>query len=177
MAGNKKPHRVSGNRASAIERLDIGRHARKVKWSQDELTLIKLRNNLPMSHELNAHKIELTFGAIELYLSEQEVTGESQVNERGDPVVVDPVDGDLIPAGLAFKNQHIMFAALSKRFGWGEVPDGLRRMGAKLDAGMLLFDSDMRDARIALDWMREHIADVTPNQWSETLDTLEDRHG
>lgn len=172
MAGNKKPNRKPGNRASVIERMDLGIYAKAKNIAQRETLLIRMRNAMPMGHEVNQHKIDLTFGAIEGYLAEQEKTGESLVNERGEPVVVDPVDGELIPAGRAFKNQHAMFSALAEAHGWGAVPGGLRRMGAKLEADMILFESDMFDARRALAWMREHIVEITPNQWSETLDRL-----
>lgn len=172
MAGNRKPNRKPGNRPSVVERMDRGIYAKAKTIAQRETLLIRMRNALPMGHEVNQHKIDLTFGAIEGYLREQEQTGESMVNERGEPVVIDPVDGTMIPAGRAFKNQHAMFCALAEKHGWGTVPDGLRRMGAKLDADMILFDSDMSDARVALDWMRHNIASISPNQWSEALDYL-----
>lgn len=172
MAGNRKPKRKPGNRASVIDRADQSKFTRARDQVRREWAAIDRRNGLPMAHPENVHKLESVFGTIEDYLADQEATGESLVDKSGQPVIQDPVSGDYLQAGIAFKNQHIMFLMLAERFGWGEVPDGLRRLAAKLDNGVLLFESDMRDARIALTWMRERLVDITPYQWSETLDTL-----
>lgn len=168
MAGNKKPSRVAKNRPSVIQRREAADFVQRDREEQ----IARMCNLLPMGHDVNRHKVDSVFGAIAGYLDEIERSGESPADARGTPVVVDPHDGDELPAALAFTNQHTMFGELARRYGWGRAPDGLRRMAAKLSAGMLLFDSDIADARTALAWMRVHVEDVTPNQWSDALNAM-----
>lgn len=172
MPGNKKNRRVGKNRPSALQRAEQSKYTRAREIVDNENRIRRLINGLPLGHPENAHKIDLVFGAIDGYLLDMEQTGQSHVTASGQPAVLEPVDQELIPAGLAFLNQHRMFSALAVKRGWGPVPDGLRRMGAKLDAGVLLFESDMTDARTALAWMRAHVADVTASEWSAVLDEL-----
>jgi hypothetical protein len=172
MPGNKKNRRVGKDRRSAHQRAEDSKWTRAREIAVNEDRIRRITNGLPLGHPEHAHKIELVFGAIEGYLTDMEQTGESLVTARGEAAVRDPLDQTLIPAAQAFISQHTMFTALAERFGWGPVPDGLRRMGAKLGADMMLFASDMADARTTLTWMRTHIVTITPHEWSETYEHL-----
>lgn len=174
MPGNKKNRRVGNpkKRASPVDRAGQSILTRATLIARTETQIRNITNNLPLGHPEHAHKVEELFGAIESYLDDMERTGESLVSSRGEAIVLDPTDQEPLPAGLAFRNQHKMFVALAKKRGWGAVPDGLRRLGAKLDADMMLFPSDMTDARTELAWMRAHVVDVTPSEWTAVLNEL-----
>lgn len=167
MAGNKKPRRVARGRPSVLQRQE----AAELRQRDHAERMIRLANAMPFGCAEHRHKIDAIFATLHGYLDQLEHTGESLATVRGDLLLTD-ADGDQLPVALSMKNQHIMYLILASEFGWGAVPDGLRRFAAKVDVGMPLFASDFADARTTLAWMRAHIEDVTPNQWSAALERV-----
>ncbi len=169
MAGNKKPRKQLGKHGK------FGPIVRAAQAKTDKLQrqvdrsnmLRRIANLTPLGHESNRHKIDFTFGPLELALAQIEATGELECDTDGDAVVRDPRDGEFIAFGAALESSARIFARVASRYDWPPMPDGMARAGRKVNAGMLLFDSDIADVRATIAWMRKAIEEITPNEWSE----------
>lgn len=176
MPGNKRNKRLGKSakkRRSAIDRLHEAEYVKHRDKTNAEYTMIKMRNALPIGHELNRHKIDMTFQPLESLLASVEETGEITTDTRGDPVMWDEQEECWMPLGPGIHNMVAMFDRAAQIYSWPESqPPGLRRLGAKLDADMPLFQSDTDDARVTIAWMRKWIVGVTPNQWTEISEQM-----
>lgn len=168
MPASSKPRKKKGR--SVVERLAHARYQKAKAHAHAENMLIRLRNALPLGHEANRHKIDDTFGPLEEFLRQQELEGESFVNEKGEPLMWDEREQAYINVAEGIANMVFMFDVAAKCFGWDAQPRGLEKLGNKLFAGMVLFASDIAAARDAIAWMRANIAHVKPNEWSEVLE-------
>jgi hypothetical protein len=173
MAGNKKPARKvrkvkPGSDAFVVDLLQRGKSARRQRYLQRKHGVDK-RNNLPLGHQLNQHKIEKTFGPLERVLQEQETTGTNLVDDDGDAVMHDPDDGwiKIVPGLLhmIFVFEHIARARV-----WPKMPEGLRVYALGLQIGRKLDQDDINGARETIAWMRKHIATLSPIQWTELFE-------
>lgn len=168
MPASSKPRKKKGR--SVVERLAHARYQKAKAHAHAENMLIRLRNALPLGHEANRHKIDGTFGPLEEFLRQQELEGESFVNEKGEPLMWDEREQAYINVAEGIANMAYMFELAGRLWGWDAQPEGLKKLGNKLFAGMVLFASDIEAARETIAWMREKIAEVKPNQWSEVID-------
>ena len=168
MAVSKKPRKK--RKVSVIERLHHAKYQKAKTHANAENMLIRLRNAMPLGHEVNRHKIDATFDPLEQFLMQQETEGESFVNEKGEPLMWDEREQAYINVAEGIANMCWMFELASKLWGWTDQTAGLQKLGNKLFAGMVLFASDIEAARSTIAWMRERIAEVKPNQWSQVIE-------
>lgn len=171
MPASSKPRKKKGR--SVIERLHHAKYQKAKQHANAENMLIRLRNALPLGHEVNRHKIDATFAPLEQFLVQQETDGESFVNDKGEPLMWDEREQAYINVAEGIANMCWMFELAAQLWGWDDQTGGLKKLGNKLFAGMVLFGSDVAAARETIAWMREKIAQVKPNQWSEVLELAE----
>jgi hypothetical protein len=171
MAGNKKPKRKGANRPSVVERLHQSEWSKRRQAQEAEATLIRMRNALPLGHEVNAHKIEGVFGSLEKVLAEARDTGEFHVDERGKPCMWDEVGEGWKDLCEAVGNMCWVIALLGQQQKWtDDQPPGLSQLVKRIDYGMPVYARDFAGAFDTIAWMREKVAGVSPNQWSEAFD-------
>lgn len=159
---------ISKERAGAAERAQRAAFEKKRQQHNEHYTLIKLRNALPLGHELHAGKIDSVFVPLETAFAEGRDTGAFHVDERGKPCVFDTVDNEWKDLCEATSNLLWVFALLCHQMKWpDELPQGLGQLVRRMDYGMPVFTADFGPAFETLAWMRAKITTVTPNQWSE----------
>lgn len=124
------------------------------------------KNNLPIGHHDNVHRIDETFSPIEALLENIVFTGDIDVSSKGQPLLLDPKDNVWYPMVPALVSMCDTFTQLARQFSWDDQTADMRRLAKKLDVQMPLFIKDIDGARACLVWMREKIRQVTPQQFS-----------
>lgn len=177
MAGNSKKRRKPtpkgiGTPQRMLERFQTGldeRRKRKGAVMQRNMRL----SNLPMGHPTNAHVLSWTFSPIFKMLDDNEKTGTHMVGDDG--VAVMWVERDQCYTGIveACFELHDQFSATAHDHGWGDVPPGLLSYGALLARGAVLTVQDIADARAAVQWMRNHLAQITCFDWVASMNKMQ----
>lgn len=100
MPGNKKPNRKRGGPPKTAQEF-FGQLAQKKgerhKRYQAKNQRIQMKNNLPLGHPLNKHKIDKTFNPLEQVLIDQEQGRGMLADEDGQLLIYDPDDQDFVP--------------------------------------------------------------------------------
>lgn len=162
---------LSSNRPGAAERASQARYKRQREAAESEYTLLQFRNNLPLGHELNQHKIEGVFGPLEIALEQARDTGEFPVDDRGKPSIWDTVAEEWKELCDCVANMCWVFGLLGVQQKWEEdAPPGLAQLAKRLDYGMLVTVREFEPAFDTIRWMRERVATVTPNQWTDAFE-------
>jgi hypothetical protein len=172
MAGNKKARRKPG-KAPDINHVVQTAYNQRIKKVRAMNKRIHKRNDLPMGHPVNQHKIDGTFVPFERWLKEQEDTGTMLVDDEGRPVIRDPDDEVFVHVAPQLMNMAHVFDMLVKIYTFDKQPPGVRALAMKLIHDLPLDQSDVDDARTAFNWMRKTVAKVTPSQWSDTIELVE----
>lgn len=183
MAGNKKTRRPGSSVKSAADRAAQSRHdritaaikvARQAEREEDTLRL--LRNALPLGHAENAHKIDSVFAPLESLLSRIEKTGELEANDKGQYVIWDDQYREWLPIVPLLRNTCVVFEIIGEQFSWGVVQTAhLRRCANKWEFDSPLFQSDTDGMRADIAWLRAHVVEVSPNDWSDAIEIAEQR--
>jgi hypothetical protein len=167
MPGNKKPRKAKQKNVGALLNKAHGQRLRRYQKLNDR---IRLKNNLPLAHPLNAWKLDKTFKPLLKVLDEHDATGTMLVDEEGKPVMWDEDDQDymyLIPGVLHMCH---VFELVGSALVWGKQPPGLNALALKLGRGEKLSAGDTDDARATIAWMRERLGKVSAVEWSEKFD-------
>lgn len=134
------------------------------------------KNNLPLGHPDNRHKLDLTFGPVEKWLGTIVATGEIDVMNNGVAVFQTETETDhwwpVVEAFLAVCDTFELVAADLK------LPDqtaGMRRLAKKVEVDMPLFEPDINAARTSISWMRQISETLTATQFSEYIVAIQIR--
>ena len=172
MAGNKKPRKKMGKLgpSGATIRAAVSKHARMTNEAEARSMRIRINNLTRLGDPIHAHKIDSTFAQLEAAIDKIDATGSIEADENGDPCMTHP-DGETSPLGPALVSTAYIFRRLKKQFPeWPPMPNAMHRVGKRLCEGKMIDDSDIAATRKTIAWMRVHIADVTPIEWSEACD-------
>lgn len=122
---------------------------------------------LPMGNPCNEYKILVTFSPFFTMLTEIERTSDVNVIENGTPVIYVHEQKCWFPLSSSINVVCDIFLKLINRFNWIGETQGMRKLAAKIEVGMPLFQSDIDAARSSLLWMCDVIRQVSPIQYSE----------
>lgn len=177
MAGNSKKKRKPvpkgiGTPERMQERFVKGLAERRKRNEQARERNIRL-SNLPMGHPTNAYVLDWTFSPVFKMLDDNEATGTHMVDPDGVALMWVERDQCYTPVVDACFELHDQFAYTGSLHGWGEMPTGLLAYGAKLARGATLDIDDIRDARVAVQWMRDHLALITCFDWVASMSKMQ----
>lgn len=158
----RKPHKTVGL-AAAIAKGKVGRLQRYGQLNER----IRLKNNLPLAHPLNAWKLDKTFKPLNAVLDEQDKLGSVLCDEEGRPLMRDEDDQDFMLLVPGVVHMCHVFDLIAAARVWGKQPSGLRAYVLKLANDLPIEAGDTADARETIRWMRDRIGKMTPSQWSE----------
>lgn len=168
MPGNKKTKRKNGPR----RRIEIKAPPVAQVFAQGLVddyarldALVKMKNTLPLGHDLNRHKIDEVMLPLETFVRDMETTGEAPVDEHDRLIFWCENDADWIPLGDGILSMYMMLDLVAPHFGWGPIPTGLRDLVVKMESDQAVDQHDTAAAHTAMDWIRIHVAEVTPSQW------------
>lgn len=165
MPGNKKPRKPKRDFDSQLANGARQRQQRYALLNEN----VRRKNELPMGHPLNAHRLDKTFGPIERVLDEAEKTGTNLADEDGQPVMHDPEEG-WVPLVPGLLHMCHIFDMIGRARTWPVQPPGLRAYALGLQIGRTITAEDLADSRATIAWMRKHIATLSPVTWSELFE-------
>jgi hypothetical protein len=132
-------------------------------------------NNLPLGDPEHGERLMLTYDPILAWLDSVETTGDMDTTPNGVAFIHTPdhPTGDqyfqLDSALIAISD---VFELISNDRGIPNESKGLRQVGKKVEAGMMLFESDIAAARKSIAWMVEITKTLTPLGILEYTDTI-----
>lgn len=137
---------------------------------------VQRKNNLPIAHPDNRHKLDLTFGPVEEWLDTIVETGDIDVMSNGVAIFQTTGDSDqwwpVVEAFLAVCDTFELVATALKV---ADQSDGMRKLTRKIEVDMPLFQADIDAARASIDWMRETSGTLTPLEFSEYIVAIQVR--
>lgn len=171
MAGNRKPNRKKGGGAPKTSeqffaQLDKQTLARQQRY-REKNKRTSLKNELPIGHPLNRHKIDKTFKPLEQVLVEQEQGKGMLADEDGQVLIYSEQEQEFIPFVPGMLHMCYLYDKFAEAQVWGKQPPGLRAFTLKLGRDEKVNQQDIDDARATIAWMRERVATVTPARWTE----------
>jgi hypothetical protein len=177
MAGNKRPSRKKtpkgiGTPQRMVERMETGL-VERAKRNQDRRDRNLRLTRLPLGHPTNRHVLDWTFGPLDRMFAEHEKTGGHLFSDDGVAVMWVERDQCYTPIVEACMQLHQQFEYTAAERGWGDVPPGLLAYGAKLARGVLLDMQDLADARETVQWMRDHLSEITCWDWYNSMNRME----
>jgi hypothetical protein len=132
---------------------------------------LKLNDEL-FSHPDNVHKLELTFGPMERWLDEQVRTGESEALPNGTLVFRPSPDDEYYPVGDSFMSVADSYELIAADQGIPDQGDGLRKLAARVNAGMPLDLPAIQAAKKSLAWMRSVTMSLSPRTFHQYPNTV-----
>ncbi len=183
MARNKKTRKpVTGNVTERLFRKMFSRICSKNIEAkaeyQAEVANIDRLNHTVMGDPEHSERIMLTFDPILAWLDEAESTGDMPLADDGTPILRTPnhsrghdwcqLDSSLIAVAECFE-------LMANDRGVPNEGRGLRQVGAKIQAGMMLYESDFTAARASIAWMVGIIKTMTPLDAESYTSTIEIR--
>ena len=157
-----KPKRNKKCAPSARER-----HRRIIQSSiQSRTDKQKAGNNLPMAHPINKYKIELTFKPITEMLNNIINTGDIDITNSGSPIFYDKLDKCWYPLVPGLISMCDTFSKLAKEFNWSDGTAGMREFSKLIDQGCEVTKDHIQAAKATVNWMREQIKYVTPQEFN-----------
>lgn len=181
MAGNSKKKRKPvpkgiGTPQRMVERFETGLAERRKRNEQVRQRNIRL-SSLPMGHPTNEYVLDWTFSPIFKMLDDNEATGTHMVGEDGVALLWVEREQCYTPIVDACFEMHEQFEFAARIHGWGEMPSGLLAYGAKLARGATLDQDDIKDARMATQWMRDKLATITCFDWVAAMSKMQAEEG
>lgn len=175
MSANKKPRKkVSGcMRERMLKKMHSRIQAKNQRAREDvakENAEIERLNNLPLGHPDHGDRLMITFTPILKWMSEVERTGDSDRTLDGRPILFapdHPTEDKYFQLDDALIAVADCYSLIANRRGIADEGSGVRQLGKKLQADMLLFQSDMDLARKSIDWMIEQTKSLSPVQIQE----------
>lgn len=152
-----------------VERVETGLKERQKRIIKKNERIDRL-NNLPMSHPVNAARLNV-FGAIDKMIDDEEATGTLMYSEEGKAVMWEDRMHDFVEVVSSLLAVTHLMQFIARKYTLGDnMPTGLTAFALKVDRGEKLNDQDRADAREACAWIRSRIAMITPVQWKEAHD-------
>lgn len=165
----RKP--VTGNPQDRLFRKMLSRITSKgnmeLQRRQEEVDRL---NNLPLGHPDHADRFMATFEPMLDWLEQVETTGEMDCLMNGTAILHTPKHisdlkyFELDSALIAVADCYELMAA---EMNITDKSDGLRKIGKKVQVGMMLFASDIAAARESIAWMIEITKGKTPLEIQE----------
>lgn len=164
MPKNSKPRKAKAQTIGAM--LDQANKQKRQRYTllNDR---IRMKNNLPLAHPLNAWKLDKTFKPLLCVLAEQDEFGAILCDEEGRPLMRDEDDQDFMLLVPGVIHMCAVFDLIAAARVWGKQPPGLRAYVLKLANELPIVAGDTADARTTINWMRERLGSMTPVQWSD----------
>lgn len=136
-------------------------------WNQGRYDKALAGNLKPMSHPLNAHRLDMVFGPVEVLLTEMERTGTNDAMPDGTVVFRPPGDdGCWYPLASSLRAVCDTYELVAEHYGQPAGVDSLRRLAKKIEVDMPLMAMDIHGARMNILWMREISTGMTPDEFS-----------
>lgn len=173
MAGNKKARKKKGGPARTEQEFFVKLARNKVERMRRYERLnetVHQRNNLPLGHPLNQHKIDKTFKPLEQVFVDQEQGKGMLADEQGNLVIYDEDDQEFVPFVPGILHMCHLYDMIGGALTWDRQPPGLRAFVLKLARDEKVNQQDVDDARVTVKWMRDRIATVTPTKWTELFE-------
>lgn len=164
MPKNKKPRKAKAKTIGAM--LDQANRQRQQRYGLLN-ERIRLKNNIPLGHPLNAWKLDKTFKPLHMVLDEQDRLGSILCEEQGRPLMRDEDDQEFMLLVPGVVHMCSVFDYVAAALVWGKQPPGLRAYVLKLANELPIVAGDTDDARATIAWMRDRIGKMTPTQWDE----------
>jgi hypothetical protein len=173
MAGNKKPSRKKGGPPKTAGEF-FGRLAEHTTMRERRIAKLNQRiqkkNDLPLGHPLNKHKIDKTFKPLEQVMVDQEEGRGMLADADGRLVIYDEDDQEFVPFVPGILHMCHLYDKIGGALTWSRQPPGLRAFTLKLGRGEKVNQLDVDDARATINWMRDRIATVSPRRWTELFE-------
>lgn len=176
MPGNKKSKRKPapkgiGTTGRMVERVQTGlveRQKRIVKKNER----IERLNNLPLSHPMNASRLDV-FVAIDKMIDDEERTGGLLFSDEGKAVMWEERMKDWVEVVSSLLAVSHLMQFICNKYTLGAIPNGLNAFALKVDRGDKITEQDRQDARATCAVIREKLGRISPMQWKEAHDDYE----
>lgn len=157
----------------SIRQSKAAKHANEIARQEAE---IERKNNLPIGHPDNRHKLDKTFSPVEKWLDTIVATGDIDVMNNGVAVFQTEADTNhWWPVVEAFLAVCDTFELVASDLNVPDQTDGMRKLAKKVEVDMPLFQADIDAARASVSWMRSISETLTPSQFSEYIVAIQIR--
>lgn len=164
MPKSKKPRKSAPKSITAIVAKGTRQRLQRYSLLNER---IRLKNNSPLNHPINAWKLDKTFKPLHMVLDEQDRLGSILCDEEGRPLMRDEDDQDFMLLVPGVVHMCSLFDYVAAARVWGKQPPGLRAYVLKLANDLPIVPGDTDDARTTIAWMRDRIGKMTPIEWDE----------
>ncbi len=162
----KRPKKKGCVTARTLRRIISCRNARDRKATAE----IDRLNNTPLGHPDHNGRLMLAFNPILNWLNQVEQTCDMDVTNKGVAILYAPDH----PSSEKWFQLDSAFIAVADTYeliaidkSMEDQSAGLRQVGNKVAAGMMLFQSDIEMARQSIDWMIKIAKGLSPLQITE----------
>lgn len=127
-----------------------------------------IRQFAELNEPCTPKRIDAALKPLEHAIDEIVRTGEGNIGPGGQHIFEDVYTGEWFPLATSLYGACNVF----NQIGTEEDVAPLRRLGKRLELGMLLFQEDVDAARKVFAWMRAVMATKTPNEMGELYENL-----
>lgn len=130
---------------------------------------VRRKNDLPIGHPDNRHKLDMTFSPIEKWLDTFKETGEYDVLSQGGVAIFQPQGDkdDWFPIVESFLAVCDTYELIARNVGVPDQTEPMRLLARKIHYDMPLAASEITAAKATIAWMRQITEALTPLQFSD----------